>query len=480
MMMKRLPFSRLISTLLLAVFLLGLTPARAAAEGRLIVRAGGLVSGLPVVKSACRILGCNVLYALDGTLNNVLLIAVPDVLDLQILARLLSLVPGIVDVEVDQVVYTESGGGAAVPTALLDKTPVDYYGTTVRRGYVQQPAFAILGLEDAHQRYGLTGHGITVAVIDTGVDTSHPVLEPWLLPGYDFTRNRDGADERGDISQSTMAILDQQRPGAVNQSTMAILDQGRPGFVNQSTMAILDQSTMAILDGRPEYSAFGHGTLVAGVIHLAAPHAKILPLKTFKADGSGYLSDVLRALYYASSKQAKVINMSFSFASKSRELERALAYVASRGAIAVSSAGNDGRKTNVYPASYSTVMGVASTTNWDTLSEFSNFGTTVAWIAAPGEGIVSTYPFNTYAAAWGTSFSTPFAAGVAALLAEGSAAITNQQAADAAGTGAAWVSWEVKKGRLDAPAAIRAARKPLSGLTSGGLNFGGLLGGLLR
>lgn len=453
MMMKRLALSRVISTLLLAVVMLGMTPARAAAEDRLIVRAGGLLGGLPVVQSACRILGCNVLYALDGTVNNVLLVAVPDVLDTQLLMQLLSLVPGIVDVEIDQVVYTEATGGTSAPPALLDKTSIDYYGTTVRRGYVQQPAFDILGLEEAHQRYGLTGRGVTVAVIDTGVDTTHPVLKPSLLPGYDFTRNREGAAEQGDISQSTMAIL----------------DQGQPGFVNQSTMAILDQSTMAILDGRPEYSAFGHGTIVAGVIHLAAPRAKILPIKAFRADGSGYLSDVLRALYYASSKSAKVINMSFSFTVKSRELERTLAYVTSKGAIALSSAGNDGRKTNVYPASYSTVMGVASTTNWDTLSEFSNFGTTVAWIAAPGEAVVSTYPFNTYAAAWGTSFSTPFAAGVAAMLAEGTLAITNQQAADAAGTGVVWVSWEITKGRLNAPAAIRAARNPLS------LSLGGLL-----
>src|SRR5687767_7298966 len=131
-------------------------------------------------------------------------------------------------------------------------------------------------------------------------------------------------------------------------------------------MAVLDQSTMAILDG-PEYAAFGHGTMVAGVVHLTAPRAKILPLKAFRADGSGYLSDVLRALYFASNKNAKVINMSFSFSDKSRELERTLTYATSKGAIAVSSAGNDGRKTNVWPASLSTVMGVASTTDSDTL-----------------------------------------------------------------------------------------------------------------
>ena len=391
--MKRLPMSRLISSLLLAALLVGMTPAHAAAEERLIVRAGGLLGGLPVVKSACRILGCNVLYALDGTLNNVLLVAVPDILDVQLVAKLLSAVPGIVDVEVDQIVYTEGTAGSGAPPALLDKTMIDYYGTQVRRGYVQQPAFEILGLAEAHDQYGLTGRGITVAVIDTGVDTSHPVLANVLVPGYDFTRNRDGADERGDISQSTMAVLDGQS-GTTNQSTMAVLDDAKPGFVNQSTMAVLDQSTMAVLDG-PEYAAFGHGTMVAGVIHLAAPRAKILPLKAFGADGSGYASDVLRAIYMASNRGAKVINMSFSFSYKSRELERALDYATSKGAIAVSSAGNDGRKINVYPASLPTVMGVASTTDWDTLSNFSNFGTTVAWIAAPGEAIVTIYPFST-------------------------------------------------------------------------------------
>jgi subtilisin family serine protease len=458
--MKRLPRSRFLSSLLLAALLLGMTPAHAAAEDRLIVRAGGLLGGLPVVKSACRILGCNVLYALDGTLNNVLLVAVPDILDVQLVAKLLSLVPGILDVEVDQIVYTEATAGSGAPPALLDKTMIDYYGTQVRRGYVNQPAFEILGLAEAHDRYGLTGRNVTVAVIDTGVDTTHPVLKNVLVPGYDFTRNREGGAEQGDISQSTMAVLD-GRSGNTNQSTMAVLDDAKPGFVNQSTMAVLDQSTMAVLDG-PEYAAFGHGTMVSGVIHLAAPRAKILPLKAFRADGSGYASDVLRAIYMASSRGAKVINMSFSFSYKSRELERALTYATTKGAIAVSSAGNDGKKVNVYPASLPTVMGVASTTDWDTLSSFSNFGTTVAWIAAPGEAIITTYPFSTWAASWGTSFSTPFAAGTAAMLAE-AGAITNSQAADAAGSGV-WVSWEVSKGRLHAPSAIRARKKSTGGL----------------
>src|SRR6266478_2294566 len=71
----------------------------------------------------------------------------------------------------------------------------------------------------------------------------------------------------------------------------------------------------------------------------------------------------------------------------------------------------------VYPAALQNdVMGVASTTNQDTRSQFSNYGNAIVWVAAPGEAIVSTYPYSTYAAGWGTSFSAPFVSGGAALL----------------------------------------------------------------
>jgi len=69
-------------------------------------------------------------------------------------------------------------------------------------------------------------------------------------------------------------------------------------IVNQSSAAILDQSSAAILDGT-QYAAFGHGTMVMGVIHLVAPKAQLMPLKTFRSDGTGFLSDILRGIYYA-------------------------------------------------------------------------------------------------------------------------------------------------------------------------------------
>jgi len=186
----------------------------------------------------------------------------------------------------------------------------------------------------------------------------------------------------------------------------------------------------------------------------------ILPLKAFRADGSGYSSDVLRAIYVAVREKAKVINMSFSFSTRSAELERTVKHATDRGIIAIASAGNDGQRVDVYPASLSSVIGVASSTDWDTVSDFSNYGPSVAWIAAPGEAIVSTYPFGTYAAAWGTSFSAPFAAGTAALLAEISDRLDNRLAADAEGY-SVWISDQVRKGRLHVPAAVRAWRARL-------------------
>ncbi len=84
--------------------------------------------------------------------------------------------------------------------------------------------------------------------------------------------------------------------------------------------------------------------------------------------------------------------------------------------ICVAAAGNQAEDILVYPAAFRNVIGVASTTNGDQRSSFSNYGQDLVWVAAPGEGIVTTYPFATYAAAWGTSFSAPLVSGTAALM----------------------------------------------------------------
>src|SRR3989442_1087824 len=175
----------------------------------------------------------------------------------------------------------------------------------VSSSYVNQPAAALIRVANT-QRFFATGAGI-VAVIDTGVDPNHPALTGSLVPGYDFTRDLPGIpSEFADLSQSTASILD--------QSTASILDQRTIVALNQSTASILDQSTASILDTRLVPQAFGHGTMVAGIIHLVAPTAQIMPLKAFKVDGT---SKALRGMICA-----EVINMSFSMANSSPELTR--------------------------------------------------------------------------------------------------------------------------------------------------------------
>jgi len=109
--------------------------------------------------------------------------------------------------------------------------------------------------------------------------------------------------------------------------------------VNQSTAAVLDQSTAAVLDGNPQYAAFGHGTMVLGVVHLVAPKAQLMPLKAFRSDGTGFLTDILRAIYYAVQNGANVINMSFNTKTNSPEFSRLWTMPTGKASLAPASAG---------------------------------------------------------------------------------------------------------------------------------------------
>jgi subtilisin family serine protease len=312
---------------------------------------------------------------------------------------------------------------SAVADAIQNRQPVQYYGSTVRAGYVQQPSATLIRLPDALTRFA--GGGEIVAVIDTGVDPGHPALKGVLVPGYDFTRDQAGfASELADLDQSTVAALD--------QSTVAILDAKRYAMVlNQSTVAILDQSTVAILDADKLPSDFGHGTMVAGLIHLVAPTARIMPLKVFRADGSADLSDIVRAIYYAVDHQAKVINMSFSSVTRSASVTAAINYAWSHNVICVASGGNNGKHLVVYPAGDPGAIGVGSTDAQDQRSMFSNYDAASVRMAAPGEALITTYPGNNYAAVWGTSFSAALTSGTVALLTQISPQIRPGSAADA-------------------------------------------------
>jgi subtilisin family serine protease len=100
-------------------------------------------------------------------------------------------------------------------------------------------------------------------------------------------------------------------------------------------------------------------------------------------------------------------------------------------------------------------MGVASTSDIDTRSTFSNFGNAIVWVAAPGEAIITTYPFSTYSAGSGTSFSAPFVSGGAALLRALRAGINQSLASDAIAH-AQFVGANMGNGRMDLLMALGA------------------------
>ncbi|HET9363617.1 MAG TPA: S8 family serine peptidase [Candidatus Angelobacter sp.] len=310
-----------------------------------------------------------------------------------------------------QATLTQSTSG--ILDSLAGRTLVSFFGSTVPSNYTTQPATTIIRLADARTATNLTGSGI-VAIIDTGADTTHPALTGVLVPGFDFTRNVAGGSELADLNPSIVAQLQQSTSGILDAQNTLIVNPSTVAILAQSTSGILDQSTSGILDS--SLSEFGHGTMTAGIVHLVAPTAKIMPLKAFQANGSSNLSDIISAIYYAADHGANVISMSFSIAQPSPGLQAAVQYALSKNVILVASSGNDGLKTLVYPASYGGVEGIGSTTNTDVRSTFSNFGSGVVTFAAPGEGVITTYPAGNYAAGWGTSFSAPMVAGSAALV----------------------------------------------------------------
>jgi subtilisin family serine protease len=293
-----------------------------------------------------------------------------------------------------------------------------------------------VSVQQAQNTFHVTGAGI-VAMIDTGADTSHPALVPALVPGYNFINNTANGDETGSL----------------NQSSVALLDGTGPVELNGTTIAMLNQSSVALLDGSG--SDFGHGTMTAGIVHMVAPTAKIMPLVAFSSNGTGYLSNVIRATYYAAQHGSKVISMSFSFSSSSKEMTKAINYANAKGIICVASAGNNGNNVVVYPAGNANVMGVASTSDLDTRSSFSSYGSDV-WVAAPGEAIISTYPYGTYAAEWGTSFSAPFVSGTAALLAQVSPSVNQAKAAAAIANAVPLRSSGMGNGELNVFQAVQA------------------------
>nr|WP_051223010.1 S8 family peptidase [Conexibacter woesei] len=175
----------------------------------------------------------------------------------------------------------------------------------------------------------------------------------------------------------------------------------------------------------------GHGTHVAGIVGGRTNNAtgiagtcwttRIVPVRFMDSRGRGSTSDAIAGMQYAARSGAKIINCSFGAPTASRSLHDAVQAVKDRGILLVVAAGNDGKDLDAdpsYPASYGfdNIISVAATTADDTLASFSNFDARKVDLAAPGDGILSTYPTDRYKTLSGTSMAAPFVTAAAAML----------------------------------------------------------------
>ncbi len=329
--------------------------------------------------------------------------------------------------------------------SLDDHTLTTFYWTNVLKSYVNQPALTLTRVDAV--RGISTGAGTRIAYIDTGVDPNHPALQPWLDPGIDLVFGN-SASELDGLSQQMASLLDQQ---------MASL-------LDKRFMFLLNQAMASLLDSGPGPDTFppdlGHGTMVAGILHVVAPGARIVPIKAFDAYGFTTMFTITDAVYRAKSLGVDVLNMSFSTTENSFAFRKAVVDALASGIAVVTSVGNEARgitNTDLYPASYGSVYGVAATDFNDRLASFSNYGIAVD-VAAPGSFVISTAPNGRYAAAWGTSFSAPLVSGTIALAArsygqaDGMRVVSTADNIDKLNPG---FQGKLGRGRINALAALR-------------------------
>jgi thermitase len=210
-----------------------------------------------------------------------------------------------------------------------------------------------------------TGNGITIAVLDAGVDGSHPDLATRMVPGRNVASN------------------------------------------NNNTAAINV-----------------HGTAVAGAVAAAGDNAtgvasvawsaQIMPVRiTNRTDGWANGSDMIDGILWAADNGAGVVNISYDIGSADAAMNDAAQYLRSKGGLLVMSAGNSNTDNGTSENPY--IINVAATTRNDARASFSNYGNYID-VSAPGEDILTVWENGQYGWAGGTSFSSPIAAGVVALI----------------------------------------------------------------
>jgi thermitase len=258
------------------------------------------------------------------------------------------------------------------------------------------------------------GAGMTIAILDSGVDTGHPDLAANMLAGYNFVDNNTNV---ADVCGHGTAVA------------------GSAAAVSNNSQG------------------------VAGV----AGQAKILPVRIASVDGSGgctaYISTIVSGITYAADRGARIVNLSYGPLVSSASIQNAASYLKSKGGLLFVSAGNSGADLATTPTS--TMVVVSATDSGDSRTSWSNYGAAVT-LAAPGAGIWTTSRGGSYGTWNGTSFSAPVAAGVGALVMAANPSLTNQAVENllystATDLGAAGRDANFGYGRVNAAAAVAAA-----------------------
>ncbi len=206
---------------------------------------------------------------------------------------------------------------------------------------------------------------VVIAIIDTGVNLTHPDLAGKIVAGYDFVNNDAVADD----------------------------DNGHGSHVAGISAA-----------------SSNNGVGVAGT----SWGARIMPVKVLDASAGGSFSNAASGVIWATDHGAHIINLSMGATSHSAIFKSAIDYAYNQGVTLVAASGNNGNNSVLYPARYANVMAVGATDSSNTIAGFSNYGAEID-VVAPGVNIYSTgignYFYNS-----GTSMSAPYVAGLAAIL----------------------------------------------------------------
>ena len=252
------------------------------------------------------------------------------------------------------------------------------------------------------------GTGVTIAILDTGVDGTHPDLSTRMVPGWNFYDN------------------------------------------NSNTSDVK-----------------GHGTWVAGTaaasanngigVASVAGNARLMPIRISDTTGTGYWSMIAQGISYAADHGARVANISYENLLQSSSIISAAQYMKSKGGLVVVAAGNCGCNPNLTPST--SMIPVSATDANDLITSFSSYGSYVA-ISAPGNYIYTTAPGGGYTQGIGTSFSSPVVAGTVALMMAAKPTLANTQIesllySTATALGAAGRDIYYGYGRVNAAAAIQ-------------------------